>query len=78
MTSGGGDLAIRMSFSQAIEVLTEHELACEVCRYDGLCRRGVTGGPNGPIYPPCCDTDLTDLLHEDEAIELAEEICNDV
>lgn len=67
-----------ITLKTAIEVLTEHEQVCDVCRYDSLCIHGVAGGPNGPIYPPCCDKDISELVYEDDAIELAEQICNDV
>lgn len=68
----------KMTFQQAIDVLLEHEQVCSVCRYESDCRGGVHGGPNGPIFPPCCDAGYEQLLYEDDAIELAEEICNDV
>lgn len=68
----------KMTFQQAIEVLLEHENACNVCRYYDTCNGGVTGGPDGPIYPPCCDAGYESLLYEEDAIELAEEIENDV
>lgn len=67
-----------MSFEDSIKVLEEHGQLCSVCRYDDCCNHGVVGGPNGPIFPPCCDKDIRDLLYEDDAIEQAEEICNDV
>ena len=66
-----------MSFADAIEVLENIGQLCCVCRYDTCCNHGVTGGPNGPIFPPCCDEDISDLLYEDEAIEMAKEICNE-
>lgn len=68
----------KMTFQQAIDVLLEYENACNVCRFNDVCKGGVRGGPNGPIYPPCCDGGYEGCLYEEDAIELAEEICNDV
>lgn len=68
----------RMSIDEAIDILLEHEQICSVCRYDDGCSKGVHGGPDGPIYPLCCDVDYKSLIYQDDAIDLAEEICNDV
>ena len=66
-----------MTFEEAIDILLKNEKVCSVCRYEDGCSKGVHGGPNGPIYPLCCDVDYKSLLYEDDAIELAKEICND-
>lgn len=34
----------------------------------------MTGGPNGPIYPPCCDNDPESYVDEDYLREVYEEI----
>ena len=68
----------RMNIDTAIDILLEHEQICSVCRYDDGCHKGVHGGPDGPIYPVCCDVDYKSLIHHDDAIDLAEEIANDV
>lgn len=28
---------------------------CQYCQFRNDCYGGVSGGPNGPIYPPCAD-----------------------
>lgn len=40
-------------------IIEEHdpEELCGYCIYGIDCEGGVTGGPNGPIYPPCDDSD---------------------
>ena len=68
----------KLDFKTAIDILLEHEQVCSACRYEDVCKKGVSGGPNGPIYPPCCDAGYEELLYEYDAIELAEEIVNDV
>lgn len=68
----------KISLETAIDILLEHEQICSVCKYEGDCSGGVSGGPSGPIYPPCSDGDYEALIYEEDAIELAEEICNDV
>ena len=68
----------RMTLSDAVDILLEHEQICSVCKYEDECGGGVSGGPNGPIYPHCSNGDYEALVYDDDAIELAEEICNDV
>ena len=60
------------------EVVTEHDRLCDACKYqyDG-CSGGVTGGPNGPIYPPCCDSDPEKYVDEDYLRETYEEIVSE-
>lgn len=60
---------------EIIESLDGDEL-CKYCQNRSECPGGVTGGPNGPIYPPCSnglyegDFDLegylADMEDEDE------------
>lgn len=38
---------------------------CEYCIYHDDCPGGVSGGPNGPFYPPCCGTEMSELLDTD-------------
>lgn len=45
---------------------------CKYCRYDDVCLHGVSGGPNGPIFPLCYDGDLELLLDEMSLIEAIE------
>lgn len=40
---------------------------CHYCIHSGDCR-GITGGPNGPIYPPCCDSDFREELLDVDAL----------
>ena len=41
-----------------LDKLSEEGRLCNVCyyAYDG-CNGGVKGGPNGPIFPPCTESD---------------------
>ena len=66
-----------MTLDRAIDILLEHENICNVCMYNDVCKGGVRGGPDGPIYPPCCDGGYEDCVYEDDAIMLAEDILND-
>lgn len=49
------------------EELEDAELLCKCCFYKDECSGGVTGGPNGPIYPPCCDSD--NCFDKDEIVK---------
>lgn len=42
------------SAREIIDSIDTEEL-CKYCSYASECTGGVTGGPNGPIYPPCYD-----------------------
>lgn len=42
---------------------------CEYCICNYGCPRGVTGGPNGPIYSPCADRDISVMLDLDALLE---------
>lgn len=44
-------------FKQMLNVVEEHGKECECCIYNDGCNKEVSGSPNGPIYPPCCDAD---------------------
>lgn len=65
----------RPSLQEMAEVILEHERACDTCSYqhDG-CSGGVSGGPNGPIYPPCCSHDPLTYMEEDLIVEIYDEI----
>lgn len=42
---------------------------CYYCRYGADCDgRGVKGGTDGPIYPPCYDLDYKEELLDVEAL----------
>lgn len=72
------ELKKSLTITEAIDILLEHDAICPVCNYSFDCTGGVSGGPNGPIYPPCSDGDYERLVDEEDAINLAEEFCNDV
>lgn len=64
------------SVREIIDSLDPEEL-CQYCRYEKEgCEGGVKGGPNGPIYPPCCegfdeeDFDLESYLKDVEDGEI--------
>lgn len=62
---------------KAADVVIEHERACDCCTYkDNGCdgSGGVRGGPNGPIYPPCCDHDPLSYMDQDLIAEVYDEI----
>lgn len=40
----------------------EGEEYCSYCIACDECNGGVVGGPDGPIYPPRCDTDIEKLI----------------
>lgn len=42
---------------------------CRYCLYNIDCGRGVKGGPNGPIYPPCADRDYELYLDIESIIQ---------
>lgn len=66
-----------MNFSQMCDVVVEHERVCECCPYNVECSKGVTGGPNGPYYPPCADCGYEHILNEDLVVETYRGICVD-
>lgn len=43
----------------------EGEDCCPYCPYNNECSGGVTGGPNGPIYPYCADHDIHKKLNKE-------------
>ncbi len=47
------------NIKEIIDSLDGEEL-CRYCVYSTDCSKGVTGGPNGPIYPPCASGGLTE------------------
>lgn len=64
-----------MSKEEALKRLQEldPDEICKYCIYEFDCGKEVTGGPNGPIYPPCIDCNLEDLIDIDTCIkDLAE------
>ena len=56
-----------------LEQLSGDEL-CTYCKYemDG-CTGNVSGGPNGPIYPPCAGGNAEDYINIEDYIESREE-----
>lgn len=41
----------------------ESETKCKYCNISDECSNGVSGGPNGPIYPPCCNGDISYMIN---------------
>lgn len=41
---------------------------CHYCLHGGGMCGGMSGGPEGPIYPPCCDTDFGETLLDVDAL----------
>ena len=61
------------------EAVDNHERRCDVCEYQyNGCRGGVAGGPNGPIYPPCCDLEPQNYVDEDLLREVYNEIMEEL
>lgn len=49
--------------------IEEHE-GVDYCKCNDECGgSGVVGGPDGPIYPPCVDTDIEELLDTEALLE---------
>ena len=46
---------------------------CRYCKYELDCSGGVSGGPNGPIYPPCSDGDIESVIDIDDYIASLED-----
>lgn len=65
----------RPDLNKMVEVILDYERACDACtyKYDG-CSGGISGGPNGPIYPPCAEHDPTQYLDEDLIVEVYDQI----
>ena len=61
-------------FNYMLQKIIDCERLCDVCSYRSDCSRGVHGSPNGPIYPPCCDRDIKNIIYEDEVEEIYQEI----
>ncbi len=61
-----------MDDDKRIDEWLEHHDGEDYCHYcilqDDCDGRGVRGGPNGPIYPPCCDLDYNEELLDDESL----------
>ena len=51
-------------FYEMFQVAVDHERQCEVCKLYGDCAGGVRGGPDGPIFPACCDSDPANYVDE--------------
>lgn len=47
------------NIKEIIDSLDAEEL-CRYCLHGSDCSKGVTGGPNGPIFPPCASAGLTE------------------
>lgn len=54
----------------------EGEEMCKYCLYNDDCPRGVVGGPNGPIYPPCSDGLKVDDFDYEAYLADKEDICS--
>ena len=68
----------RPGLQELAEIVLEHERACDACSYQHLgCSGGsggISGGPNGPIYPPCCSHDPLTYMDEDLIVEVYDQI----
>lgn len=49
------------TYDELLEYILDNGLECRCCKHSQNCR-GVSLGPNGPIFPPCSDHDFKDLL----------------
>lgn len=60
---------------EMIKVVIDNDRLCDVCKYSSAgCGGGVHGGPNGPIYPPCADSDPQSYVDEDRLENVYNEI----
>ena len=64
-------------FRKMLEAVIEQDRLCDVCRFQHDGCGGLTLGPNGPIYPPCSDSDPENYVDEDFLREVYEEIMED-
>ena len=64
-----------MSREEAIAKLKEQDsdTICKYCIYENDCNKGVTNTGGGPIFPPCCDIELENLIDIDAYIANVEE-----
>lgn len=63
-----------------VKFLEEQDTHCDYCRYESDCPNkggGVRGGPNGPIYPYCCDAEPMQYIDLDALQEAYEEAQED-
>lgn len=62
-----------MTYDEALKELDEmDEELCNYCKYSEDCSKGVSGGPSGPIYPPCADGCSEDYIDVEAYIEAKE------
>lgn len=56
-----------------LEYVLDAGRECECCPLSGLGCKGLTFGPNGPIFPKCADNDFADLLIPEEVERIYKE-----
>lgn len=62
-------------FQKMFDAISDHDMVCEVCIYQGMgCTGGVSGGPNGPIFPPCSDLEPQRYVDEELMQDVYDEI----
>ena len=45
---------------EMLKVIEEEDRTCDCCIYEINCPKGVSGSPNGVIFPPCIDGEIYD------------------
>ena len=59
-----------MNKEEALARLQEEDpdTLCTYCIYENDCDKGVTNAGGEPIFPPCCETELKNLIDIDAYI----------
>ena len=59
------------TLQEKLEFIAVCDLLCGICLHRSDCSGGASGGPNGPIFPPCADkgVDVNSGLFDEDAIE---------
>lgn len=44
---------------------------CPYCKFNDFCNGGISGTPNGPVYPACCEMEDAEDFVDLEMLEAA-------
>lgn len=68
-------MELEATVDELLDLFEQHEQPlCDICSLRSGCPCGVTGGPNGPYYPACADTDPRQLIDIPQANRRALEL----
>lgn len=60
------------SYEEMMEYVLDTGRECDCCTCGDFCK-GITLGPNGPLFPPCSSRDFNELLIQERVEELYKE-----